>query len=155
METCGNNMRNFREAAELTLEEMAEIFGLAERGDKFLSITKLYKVSRCMNLTLDKLLFNLYETTHDKNYYKMKYFIFEQLNCYELQLISMIAKHYLKLRNEVKKIKIYSLMIGESIMIFSKGNKKICKKYASFYRNHCTLECNKRIKNTDLNCSFF
>lgn len=111
METCGNNMRKFREASELTLEEMAEILGLAqgylgliERENRFLSITKLYKVSRCMNMTLDELLFNSCETNYDKNYYEMKYFIFEQLNRYELQLISMTVKYYLKLRNEVKKL---------------------------------------------------
>lgn len=85
-DAIGSRIRNEREKLGLSREEFAEIIGLStyyvgqlERGERQMSLPVLIKISNCLHISLDYIVFG--EIFNDKESINDNFHIYESCSC--------------------------------------------------------------------------
>lgn len=110
--TIGQRIREEREKLELSREKFAEIIGLSdyyvgqlERGERQMSLRVLFKIAKCLHVSLDYLIFgktvhdtyqvqdarNTYKAVED-NKYKEINILLDKCSPEELELVKKLIK---------------------------------------------------------------
>lgn len=119
----GQRIREEREKLELSREKFAEIIGLSdyyvgqlERGERQMSLRVLFKIARCLHVSLDYLIFgktvhdtyqvqdarNTYKAVED-NKYKEINILLDKCSPEELELVKKLIKTILPYTGKIKR----------------------------------------------------